>query len=137
MSPKHYFKRYKKIKKWTFRLTSIQKSISKSLSIHASFCICCVSYPFCSVLTHCFERLFLCFTQCKFGGSQSRCLNCHEFHDTSSLSPHLTLTFHNLGPRNLKDCLAWGVEFSPRSNCDLFVPLSINWSNEIYVALIW
>ena len=31
-------------------------------------------------------------------------LNCDEFPDTASLSLHLTLTFHNLGPRNLKEC---------------------------------
>ena len=78
---------------------SIQKAQAKVCPSMLPFVFAVIVIPsFCL----CFERLFLCFTQ--FGGSQSHCLNCHEFHDTASLSPHLTLTFHNLGPRNLKEC---------------------------------
>ena len=49
----------KKKSKMNFYGNALLKSISKSLSIHASFCICCGSYP----LYSCFDRLFLCFTQ--------------------------------------------------------------------------
>ena len=70
----------------TVRLTSFQNrnsnpffKSSSSLSIRATFCICCVIYTF----LYCFERLFLCFTQ--FGGS-SHSLNFDKFRDTASLT---------------------------------------------------
>ena len=89
--------------KMNFYVNEFSKSISKSLSIHASFCICCGSYPFCP----CFDPLFLCFTQ--FCGG-SYCLKCH-----------LTLIFHNLrlGPRNLKAFFPWEVAFSTSKSLQL------------------
>ena len=77
----------KKKKCWkTVRLTSFKNrnsnsffKSSSSLSIRATFCICCVIYTF----FYCFKRLFLCFT--KFGGSYHS-LNFDKFRDTASLT---------------------------------------------------
>ena len=76
----------KKKKCWkTVRLTSFKNrnsnsffKSSSSLSIRATFCICCDIYT----LFYCFKRLFLCFT--KFGGSYHS-LNFDKFRDTASL----------------------------------------------------
>ena len=113
MSPKHYLKRYKKIKNELLGQPVSKKHKQKFVHPCLTFGIYCVSYTFCLS----FERIFSCFTQ--FSSSQSHCLNCHEFHDTASSSPHFTLTFHNLGPRNLKECFPRGVVFSTSKSLQL------------------
>ena len=73
--------------KMNFYVNEFSKSISKSLSIHASFCICYGSYPFCS----CFDQLFLCFTQ--FCGGSLTVWNVIEHWYSTTWVPEIWKSF--------------------------------------------
>ena len=96
VSPKHYFKGYKKIKNELLGQRVSKKHKQKFVHSCLTFGIYCVSYTFCL----CLGRLFLCFTQ--FGSSQSHCLNCHEFHDTASFKSSFNIDIPQFGSQKFE-----------------------------------